>query len=485
MGFCGRTIKCTITFAGIPHLVDPATFIFLAEVHPTGVNRFSLNSCHSKEHIFNHMKVAKSQGGDFIVGLVIGRRECNGKMVLEVEFNKQLHSWDYSWKSNRWSGPSETHIVEVAVLRDQGSSLQVIGSVNSPHFRIVSNKKTRKEERATTPSAASSAPAPALEHSVSSESLCRPIQSPVSAEKSKGTKQDRTNSFPDFEYGKLTKSRVVSPEGMTGFEWMGELAAKVPGLLPADAQASSYSSREESLQTQTQTQPQTQTQKASAFEEENDSGEPGPGPGPFMYGNGKFGVVSPSSSSSSGMAWFPAPITRMPMPMALPAMGNAKDFIVASKHQQQKSESAAAGPRTDKSKMTSEETNEIDCELEASSRVLASFRSISTAGNAEKAMKNCAKGESAAVVGILDPASFAYNSELCMPRKGILETEEVTSEISARPLRLQFTASDSERSSSSSTGFTSRESSDSCDLTVHASTEDLSKKDMPASKRRR
>ena len=72
---------------------------------------------------------------------------------ISVEFKPTGHSWDYSWRSNRWSGKLETHVVEVAVLKKIGERLESMGSESCPAFQVISSSgRFHGHTTATTPS---------------------------------------------------------------------------------------------------------------------------------------------------------------------------------------------------------------------------------------------------------------------------------------------------------------------------------------------
>lgn len=72
----------------------------------------------------------------------------SNRMEFEITFNSQHHSWDYSWRSNRWSAANEQHVVDIIVLRydKQFDDFIVTSSFSTSPFYVTSSHKrgTRK-----------------------------------------------------------------------------------------------------------------------------------------------------------------------------------------------------------------------------------------------------------------------------------------------------------------------------------------------------
>jgi hypothetical protein len=67
----------------------------------------------------------------------------------------KLHSWDYSWKANRWSGPKEMHTLELSLFqqsKENDQHLKLLYTAQSTQFNVMSSHKTpmsRKRCRVT------------------------------------------------------------------------------------------------------------------------------------------------------------------------------------------------------------------------------------------------------------------------------------------------------------------------------------------------
>lgn len=62
---------------------------------------------------------------------------------LTILFNSELRSWDYSWKSSRWS-KSDSHAVEVSIFAPIGTLSEdyyLVERVRSSNFNIISSHK--------------------------------------------------------------------------------------------------------------------------------------------------------------------------------------------------------------------------------------------------------------------------------------------------------------------------------------------------------
>lgn len=138
-GFCGQILRCFITFKDLAQ-INWQDILFIAFIHPTSEkNLYSVLM--DKSLMLERLRDSNTQTGDFVLGKISSIYETR----VEVLFNTQLHSWDYGWKSNRWSGVLETHVVEIMVMvKHSQEYFLVISNAFSPPFFINSSKKQRK-----------------------------------------------------------------------------------------------------------------------------------------------------------------------------------------------------------------------------------------------------------------------------------------------------------------------------------------------------
>jgi hypothetical protein len=86
-------------------------------------------------------------GAELLPGKVEIISDTMSHARLKVVINAERHSWDYSWKSNRWSGFQSTHVVDLILLDDvevEHNDLKIHSSCPSEPFLIISSHKTPK-----------------------------------------------------------------------------------------------------------------------------------------------------------------------------------------------------------------------------------------------------------------------------------------------------------------------------------------------------
>ena len=122
--------------------------MFLLQLRPTKEPQFSKFSILSEDIINSNVRSDSCKKGQLLRGdarMISGRSE-NGfnDYVLHVEFNSRLSSWDYGWKSNRWS-TDETHLVDVMVLvKGKDKQYVMVAKAESSSFTMVACKTCSK-----------------------------------------------------------------------------------------------------------------------------------------------------------------------------------------------------------------------------------------------------------------------------------------------------------------------------------------------------
>jgi len=122
--------------------------VFLLQLRPTKEPQFSRYSSLSEEIINANVRNDNCKKGQLLRGdarMISGKSE-NGfnDYVLHVEFNSRLSSWDYGWKSNRWS-TDETHLVDVMVLvKGKDKQYIMVAKAESSPFSMVACKTCSK-----------------------------------------------------------------------------------------------------------------------------------------------------------------------------------------------------------------------------------------------------------------------------------------------------------------------------------------------------
>ena len=115
--------------------------IFVAEIRPEGVPGLSSNNVLEKSRMMSMVRSVRSSGGgngELVIGKVGWSELDEEKLTVQVLFNSEQHSWDYSWKSNRWEA-NKTHVIDVIVMEDtDDGSLHILKSSPSESFTIFS-----------------------------------------------------------------------------------------------------------------------------------------------------------------------------------------------------------------------------------------------------------------------------------------------------------------------------------------------------------
>ncbi|RYH10477.1 hypothetical protein EON65_39445, partial [archaeon] len=151
-GFCGLPLRVRVVLTqpgGIPGdfgMEQLDQYLFIAQTRPTTQPGISSMEIVLKQDILSNIRTKNdknsSQKGELFAGDVGVVAFGRGAVELNVTFNLQHCSWDYSWKSNRWSGSQEMHLVDVILLRNFSSTeYLVLSSFQSTSFIIASSHK--------------------------------------------------------------------------------------------------------------------------------------------------------------------------------------------------------------------------------------------------------------------------------------------------------------------------------------------------------
>jgi hypothetical protein len=122
-------------------------FIIIMEIRPLLTPRISGKQFINKQEIHNQLRT-KHEKSSLEKELFMGEADLvtmdpeKKELKLFVVFNPNHSSWDYSWKSNRWSGPNEQHVVDIIVLKYYSTTdFQVYSHYVSNPFIVVSSHK--------------------------------------------------------------------------------------------------------------------------------------------------------------------------------------------------------------------------------------------------------------------------------------------------------------------------------------------------------
>jgi len=79
--------------------------------------------------------------GDFPPEMIT---KVDGAEEFTLQFNSEQCSYDYGWKSNRWSGPLETHVIDIICVKQLPNDIfKICSSCSSDPFVVLSNHKRR------------------------------------------------------------------------------------------------------------------------------------------------------------------------------------------------------------------------------------------------------------------------------------------------------------------------------------------------------
>jgi len=128
--------------------------VVVTEIRPTASCSLSSKERITKDELLLSARTAsRASKKDSEFEWLIARQPVNSPMVetaeqylLTFEFNAEQHSWDYSWKSNRWV-VDETHCFDVIVFKPDAASanvLQQVKTISSKPFTIFSARHIKK-----------------------------------------------------------------------------------------------------------------------------------------------------------------------------------------------------------------------------------------------------------------------------------------------------------------------------------------------------
>lgn len=93
----------------------------------------------------------KAEAAELYLGLVEVNKEGEDLFDLDVIFNMNLHSWDYSWKSDRWNSKLG-HYIDIIALRYGAQELIVSDFKSSTPFQISSSHKKSNQKKSSSSS---------------------------------------------------------------------------------------------------------------------------------------------------------------------------------------------------------------------------------------------------------------------------------------------------------------------------------------------
>lgn len=143
-GFCGQSMRAQLTLnvATTDRKFDIDDFVFICEIRPHNEPRISGEIIVRKASVMDKVrsKQDKDIGKELFMGEVNSFTQGDNEVEMDIVFNVRHHSWDYSWKSNRWS--DQQHVVDIIVLTYESQlDYRVAGYFTSSQFMILSSHK--------------------------------------------------------------------------------------------------------------------------------------------------------------------------------------------------------------------------------------------------------------------------------------------------------------------------------------------------------
>lgn len=152
-GFCGLPLKVTIDVLCEPSCDEfiPGDYRYIAEIRPESSAKISevpyksISEEELSKQIRHKYDKNESTGEIFEADASCWMvKSISGRITtMELTFNSQHCSWDYAWKSNRWNGPYEKHVVDIIVLKKElySADNRVVSHKSSPPFLVSSSHK--------------------------------------------------------------------------------------------------------------------------------------------------------------------------------------------------------------------------------------------------------------------------------------------------------------------------------------------------------
>lgn len=123
--------------------------LIIAEIRPSAEQGISGLRSVPRAKILAELRDMRNprSGGELVLGKIEIMSEDGLTAYVRIIFNGEKHSWDYSWKSNRWSGSSASHVVDVILLESCYSALnncdlRIYSSLCSMPFILISSHKS-------------------------------------------------------------------------------------------------------------------------------------------------------------------------------------------------------------------------------------------------------------------------------------------------------------------------------------------------------
>lgn len=143
-GFCGLALKARVTLRAEAQTLSK--YIFIAEIRPSTEPKLSRRQMVPKQEIANQLRTkydSTAIGGELFLAETNIISNDGEEAVIDLMFNANQCSYDYSWKSNRWSGPDITHVINIVALKNSSETEFMVTSdcISTPFVIASSHKK--------------------------------------------------------------------------------------------------------------------------------------------------------------------------------------------------------------------------------------------------------------------------------------------------------------------------------------------------------
>jgi len=162
MGFCGQPLRVRVQLAE-ECLTDCSTdldtsniyncfkYLYYAEIRPSKQRNLSAVEFISGKELIQRTRTKKmnEKGEIFLGGFPLEMiTKVDGIEEFTLQFNSEQCSYDYGWKSNRWSGPSETHVIDIICVKQLPNDVfKICSFCSSDPFVVLSNHKRRIQNK--------------------------------------------------------------------------------------------------------------------------------------------------------------------------------------------------------------------------------------------------------------------------------------------------------------------------------------------------
>jgi hypothetical protein len=144
-GFCGQALKCRMLLKNAykDRPINISDYVFIAEIRPSDKPQISSLKTVNKAELMSKVRTRQDKEVgvlEIFMGEVEVLSSTTDELDLLIIFNGRHQSWDYSWRSNRWT--NEQHVVDVIVLTySSPTEYSVVSHFTTSDFFLLSSHK--------------------------------------------------------------------------------------------------------------------------------------------------------------------------------------------------------------------------------------------------------------------------------------------------------------------------------------------------------